>query len=88
MGASIRGVRIDSLSFERTSDGKETLSGKYALMSNTDKVLATQSINNYSDIKVDFSAKTKKILAQLVASVKEETEIVLGIIEDEKGVST
>ena len=85
MGASIRGIRIDTLSYSREDNNEKELSGKYALMSNTDKVLATQSINGYSDIKVSFSTDTKKLLNQLVAAVKTDVECVLGLTEDEKG---
>ena len=86
MGTSIRGIRIDSLSYSRKEDSAENeMTGGYALMSNTDKVLATQSINGYSDIKVSFSADTKKLLNQLIAAVKTDIECVLGLNEDEKG---
>lgn len=80
MSITIRGVRLDSLSVSHDGD-KEKVTGQYSLMSNQDKALAKQGFNGYSEVKVDFSHNTMKALNALQKGVKEDIEIVLGLIE-------
>ncbi len=83
MGISIRGIRVNSLSWTM-EDSEDKITGSYSLMSNEDKVLAKQTFNSYDDIKVAFSAETMKAFNAFVKGAKNDIEGILGLIE-EKG---
>lgn len=84
MAINIRGIRIDSVTITAKEEEGDFVTGNYSLMSNNDKVLAKQSFNGYSDIKVALSAETIKVQNAFRAGVKKDIETVLGLIE-EKG---
>lgn len=75
----IKGIRIDSLAIEGGDEIK--LTGQYSLMSEKDTVLAAQSFNEYSDIKVDMSKETKSAINKLIAMVKADITDTLGFGE-------
>lgn len=83
MGISIRGIRVDKLSWEREEDA-DKITGSYSLMSNADKVLAKQSINGYGDVKVTFSVDTMTAFYAFMQGAKKDIEGILGLVE-EKG---
>lgn len=74
----IRGINIKSLSLEKENDAMKIV-GKYALMSTTDKVLATQSVNGYGDLEVRPSADTVKAMDAFIKAFKRDIESVIGL---------
>lgn len=83
MAVTIQGVKIKTMTLDPSEKAKERVKGSYALMSNTDKVLATQSFNGYSDIEVQFSSETLIALEKFLGGVKKDLGIVLGLEEGE-----
>lgn len=81
MGIGIRGIKVTSVSIDLKGD-EDKIQGNYALMSTNDKVLATQSFNGYSDIKIAFSAETLKAFNTFLAGVKNDINNVLGLQEE------
>lgn len=72
---SIQGIRVKSLSIKNG----EKVSGTYELVSTADKVLATQAFNQYGELDVSLSPATQKALDQLLAAIKSDLNIILGL---------
>jgi hypothetical protein len=80
---SIKGVKVVKVEITVDDNGNEKVEGTYHLMSNSDKVLAKQSFNGYSDIKVDWSAEARIAIAKVMGEVKKDVQMTLGL--NEKG---
>ena len=78
----LRGIRLDKVEVD-IKGGEIKTSGKYSLVSTTDKVLATQGFNSYSDIIVELSADTHKALGAFLSALKLDVDRVLGLNEQE-----
>ena len=81
MSITIARIRVSSINITKDSDGKEKVTGYYELISNTDKVLAKQSFNGYSDIEVALSRETVSALVELQEGLKTDIQVVLGLKE-------
>lgn len=81
VGLAIRGIRVESLVFGRDSTGKPRISGKYALLSTSDRVLATQPFNEYGGIDINLSPDTIKAMDAFEASIKRDVHATIGIEE-------
>ena len=76
---TIKGISIHNLTITRDTDGKEKIEGTYHLIANNDRVLAKQAFNGYNDIKLEQSAETSAALVNVMAAVKNDLELQLGI---------
>ena len=78
---AIQGLRLDSISIT-LEDTEDKVTGYYSLMSNQGKVLAKQSFNDYSGVKITFSAETLKALNSFLVGAKKDAEVTLGLFEE------
>ena len=79
MAIAIKTARVGNISIEVDKDGNEKVSGDYSLISSGDKVLAKQSFNGYSDIKLELSSDTRKALNSFLTGIKKDCLNLLGI---------
>lgn len=77
MAITLKGARVDSIEISR-KDGVNDIKGSYSLVSSDDKVLAKQSFNGYSDVKVQSSQETKTALEVLMNSIAKDVNLTLG----------
>jgi uncharacterized alpha/beta hydrolase family protein len=78
MATTIAGITINSLTIMVSKNGEITATGKYSLVSNKGKVLATQGFNGYEEIKVGLSPEwVRKVLVE----VEKEVSVVIGLEE-------
>lgn len=78
---TIKGIKVTSIDVDVDAEGKEKMTGKYSLISNTDKVLAKQGFNSYNDIEVAWSSDTKIALQNLLKGIKQDVKTTLGLTE-------
>ena len=78
----LKGIRLDSVSIT-IDNGEIKTSGKYSLMSNVGKVVATQGFNSYNDIKIDLSSGTHARLAKFLEGLSYNVQQTLGLVEEE-----
>lgn len=78
---TVQGIRLDSVSLSLDEKENDKISGKYSLMSNKGKALASQSFNGYGDMKVEFSSDTRKSLNSLLDGVRKDISLTLGLEE-------
>lgn len=85
MTIGIQGIRIDTLTISKPDEGKPgiKLSGSYALISTTGTILAEQTFNEYSGMKIEPAADTVKQLVQARKLVERDILGVLGLEEQE-----
>jgi hypothetical protein len=80
MSIGVKGVRLESTSFERDqSEGGYQISSVYSLISTTDHVLARQSVGGYQGLKIEPSPGTRKALDAFMQSYKADIEATLGL---------
>jgi len=77
---TLKGVSLRKLDIS-LEDGKEKLTGTYELMSSEGVVLAKQSFNDYSGIKVEWSSETKSALLKLMALAQSDIDLQLGFLK-------
>jgi hypothetical protein len=83
MGISIKGIKVSHIDISKDKEtGENKVTGNYDLMSTNDVVLAKQSFNGYSDIKVDMSLETKQALNTFLNGFKKDIMIILGLTEE------
>ena len=82
MSITISGIRITNITICKDSDGKEQVTGDYALISSEDKVLAKQGFNGYSEIKIAYSKETMRALNDFQKGLKDDVQTVLGLKEE------
>lgn len=75
---TIKGVRLDSVSVDLSGD-ESKVSASYALISETDRVVAKQSVGGYNDLKVALSPQVSKALNEFIAAYKADLHTLLGI---------
>ena len=81
---AIKGIRITEIHLDYFKEtGQHKIRGGYELLSNTNMVLAKQNINGYNEVQVQFTPQTEALKLQLLAAIKKETEIALGLVEKE-----
>jgi hypothetical protein len=80
---AIRGVKIESVNI-KVNPEEDKIEGYYLLMSTSDKILAKQGFNGYSDIKVDFSRETKDAYTKFMEGLTKDVQSVLGLTEEAK----
>ena len=73
---TITGITLNEVTID--VDGN-TIKGDYSIISSAGKVIAKQGFNSYSDIKVDMSLETKKLVNRAVEAVASEIEVTLGL---------
>ena len=79
MGLGIKEIVVDSLSIDKDTEGNRKVEGYYKIISSNDTILAKQSFNGYSDIKVNFSPETLTALNAFLAGAKKDVSVtVLG----------
>ncbi len=81
MAITIKGIRIDYIVLERDEvNGKVSIkSAQYSLISSTEHVLATQSINGYSGLALKPTAATLNNLDEFLKSYHADVLSVLGL---------
>ncbi len=75
---SIRGIRLDTVSIKNHGDDSG-VTASYSLLSNADKVLATQEIGGYNGPKITPSASTIGKLNEFLKAYKNDINTVLGL---------
>ncbi len=79
-GMMIGGLRVKSVDLIREQEtGAVKITGKYELIGTNDKVIAKQGFNGYQDIELGQSPKTKQLMDDLMASVKDDMSATLGM---------
>jgi hypothetical protein len=77
----IKGARLESLTIKRDAEtGFLKLTGDYSLVSTKDTVLAKQSFNGYSEIKLEPGADARGALDKAVQAVSGELSALLGLV--------
>jgi len=76
---SIKGVKVDNVQIKQGDKGEFIVTGSYSIISSSDKVIATQSFNDYSEIKVGLSQETQKALENFSSLLKTDVEITTGL---------
>ena len=77
---TIQGIRIESLKIERSEPtGEDIITASYSLISSTGRVLAKQSIGDYSGMKLQPSASTLKAFGAAIAAYKNDVNSDLGL---------
>lgn len=81
MAFVVQGVRLDELSITvPDNEGVRRLSGQYALLGPTGKVIAKQPFNQqYGGFTVDWSPKTKQMFDALLASMLTDLNVMIGM---------
>jgi hypothetical protein len=80
MSVLIKGIGIAQLVISKDEATRlPKVSGSYQLISNTDVVLATQPFNDYSGLKVSWSADTQKSAQDLLQKITSDLELLLGM---------
>jgi len=81
LAITIKGIRIDHLVLERDeASGKISIkSAQYSLISSTDHVLATQSLNGYGGLALKPSATTLNHLDEFLKNYHADVLSVLGL---------
>jgi hypothetical protein len=81
MAITIKGIRVDWVSFERQEDsGRMGIKdARYSLISSTDHVLATQGIGGYGGLALKPSPQTIKALETFMELYKADVLAVLGL---------
>lgn len=78
----IKGIQITTVSIAKPNDdGNRAVSGTYHLVSNTDKVLASQDFNTYNGKPLGLSPTSCALRDKLLASIQNDVEIELGLRE-------
>jgi hypothetical protein len=75
---AIKGIKINELAIKLTDEENE-ITGNYSLISSVDKVLAKQSFNGYSDLKMPLSPDTHKALRAFIAHYKMDIQKTIGL---------
>lgn len=79
MPVTIQGIVLKSITIGKDNEGKQKIEGNYEILSSNDTVMAKDTFNGYSDIKITFSAETLAALNTFLAGAKKELSItVLG----------
>jgi len=82
MAILLKGVKLATLSIGRDKEnGALTLQGTYQLISNKDVVVATQTFNGYSDLKLEVTREVRESMDNLVSNIKKDLELLLGLRE-------
>jgi hypothetical protein len=79
----IKGIELTLVTVElNETEGKQLLSGAYALISTVDKVLAKQDFNNqYGEtLKVHLSRETLEARVRMIELLKKDVEAVVGLV--------
>ena len=79
MAIGIAGVRLRDISIGVRDNGETIVSGTYELVSTADKVLATQTFNQYGSMTVAWSPDTIRAADALRAACKKDIETMIGI---------
>jgi len=79
MAIMLQGTRLKNVRLGFGDDGVMNMGGDYELMSSTGVVLAKNSFNGYSDIKVALTPALSGQLSSFLTSLKEEVNKTLGL---------
>jgi hypothetical protein len=79
MAITIQGVRLKSVDLRFDDQGTLQVTGAYQLLSNTGVVLANQSFNGYSDVKIPLPAAVAGQLNQTLDGIRAELNKTLGL---------
>ena len=73
---TIKGITLNEITID-VDENK--IKGNYSIISSLGKVIAKQGFNSYSDITVNMSSETKKLVNRAVEAVDSEIEETLGL---------
>lgn len=79
MAIGLAGVRTRDINVGVNDKGATVVSGMYELVSTADKVLATQTFNQYGSMTVAWSPDTIRAADALRAACKKDIETMIGI---------
>ena len=71
---SIKGVRVEKVEIERDEKGGVKVQGSYSIISSGDKVIATQTFNGYSSIKVELDGDGAKAVVDARDAIQRAIE--------------
>ncbi len=76
---TIKGIRIESLSIARDSDGRDQITAAYSLLSSLDRVLAKQEVNGYNGVKIQPSPATLKAFGDAITAYRNDICLTIGL---------
>lgn len=80
MAITIKGAFVTTITIAHDDKQGPGVTGSYSLMSSNNTVLAKQTFNGYSDVKVPLSNETRERLAKFEVSLQTDVNIALGIV--------
>ena len=77
----IKDIKFKHIMLEMQADGNWKITGKYDLMGDKGKVVASQGFNGYDDLKVSLNRDAKDSLEDFTDELKNIIEYQTGIAE-------
>lgn len=79
MAIGIKGVRIKAMQFGRDDKGMPKITGQYELVGTNDRVLATQTFNQYGGMDISHSPACVQAIDALSRGVEADISALLGL---------
>lgn len=79
MSIGLKGIRMKSMSFSRDDKGQPKVQGTYELVGTNDRVLASQTFNQYGGMDIPHSPATVQAIDAMTRHIEGDVSALLGM---------